>query len=258
MGISALIHSEGFQRIRTRIYEFIEPSDQKSFSSRIYDYVMIVAIFCSLAPLATHTHSRALLILDIIPCCLFIVDYLLRWFTADIATGQKGLKPFLLYPVTPMAIVDLLSILPSLSAISEVFKVLRISRLFRIFRILKFVRYSEPLQILITVIKKDRKTLLAVLGFAISYILICALVMFNVEKDPSFSTFYDAIYWACCTLTTVGYGDIIPISSWGRAFSMLSAIVGIALVALPSGIITSGYMEELKTRKEKRDQKDSE
>lgn len=258
MGISALIHSEELRKIRTRIYGFIESSDLKPLPSRIYDCVMMVAIFCSLLPLATHSNARIFLILDIIPCCLFIVDYLLRWFTADIATGQKGLKPFLLYPFSPMAIVDLLSILPTLSAISEVFKVLRISRLFRIFRILKFVRYSEPLQILITVIKKDRRTLLAVLGFAISYILICALVMFNVESDPSFSTFYDAIYWACCTLTTVGYGDIIPISAWGRAFSMLSAIVGIALVALPSGIITSGYMEELKIRKEKRDQKDSE
>ena len=76
------------------------------------------------------------------------------------------------------------------------------------------------------------------------YIVISALVVFNVEPD-SFNTFFDAIYWATVSLTTVGYGDIYPVSTLGRIITMVSSIFGIAIVALPAGIITAGYMNEL-------------
>lgn len=211
---------------------------------------MLVCILLSLTPLTMRSSSVAFNVIDKVTCGIFIVDYILRWITADLRGKRKGASAFATYPFTAMAIVDLLSILPSLSILSPAFKVLRISRLLRIVRVFKFVRYYEPLQIMLAVIKREGKTLFAVLICALFYILICALVMFNVESAPSFDTFFDAIYWACCTLTTVGYGDIYPVSDLGRAFSMVSAIVGIALIALPSGIITSGYMEELRQRRE--------
>ena len=82
--------------------------------------------------------------------------------------------------------------------------------------------------------------------------------MFNAEEDINpetgeylFGNFFDAFYWAACTLTTVGYGDLYPVSDVGRVISIFSSIVGIAIIALPSGIITAGYMEELKLRKKK-------
>lgn len=78
--------------------------------------------------------------------------------------------------------------------------------------------------------------------------MISALIMFQVEPD-SFETFFDAIYWAVVTLTTVGYGDIYPTSDIGRVVSMLSSFMGIAIVALPTGIITAGYMNELNKEK---------
>ena len=81
------------------------------------------------------------------------------------------------------------------------------------------------------------------------------MIMFNAEEDINpetgrylFDDFFDAFYWAACTLTTVGYGDLYPISDTGRVISVISSIVGIAIIALPSGIITAGYMEELKIR----------
>ena len=87
-------------------------------------------------------------------------------------------------------------------------------------------------------------------------IFITALIMFNAEEDINpetgkylFETFFDAFYWAACTLTTVGYGDLYPISNTGRVISIISAMVGIAVIALPSGIITAGYMEELRKRR---------
>ena len=89
------------------------------------------------------------------------------------------------------------------------------------------------------------------------------MFMFNVEQinpateDDLFDHIFEAVYWATCTLTTVGYGDIYPVSEWGRLVSMVSALVGIAIIALPSGIITAGYMEETRIRKAKKHSKNN-
>lgn len=235
---------------RSNLYSIIEKDDKGSLRSRLYDGLMLVCILVSLVPLTTRSNSVVFQIMDKVTCIIFIVDYVLRWITADKKGQRTGVMAFVIYPFTTMAVIDLLSILPSLSLISPAFKVLRVSRLFRIIRIFKFIRYYEPLQIMIAVIRRESRTLFAVLLFAVFYILICALVMFNVESAPNFETFFDSVYWACCTLTTVGYGDIYPTSDLGRAFSMISAIVGIALIALPSGIVTSGYMDELRQRRD--------
>lgn len=125
-------------------------------------------------------------------------------------------------------------------------------------RVFKVIRYFEPLEIVLSVIRNQRKVLLTVLSLAIFYIFITALIMFNAEEDINpetgtylFDTFFEAFYWSACTLTTVGYGDLYPISSIGRIISIISSIVGIAIIALPSGIITAGYMDELRSRREK-------
>lgn len=249
---------EQIKAFKERVFTILEPATAGDKYSKLYDWAMLGVIALSLVPVFTHSDAAVFVSIDIFTCIIFIFDYIFRWLTADIAHENQGKKAFLLYPVTPMAIVDLLSILPTLSLISPVFKVFRVSRLFKLLRIVKFVRYYEPLQIMVAVIKRERKTLGTVLLFAVFYIIICAMVMFNVETDPSFDTFFDALYWSCCTLTTVGYGDIIPVSTVGRAFSMISSIVGIALIALPSGILTSGYMEELRIRKEEKEARDKE
>ena len=110
--------------------------------------------------------------------------------------------------------------------------------------ILKVLRYSKSFNLIISVVKREKKGLIAVGVLAGGYILLSALIMFQVEPE-SFESFFDAIYWAVVTLTTVGYGDIYPTSDIGRIVSMLSSFMGIAIVALPTGIITAGYMNEL-------------
>ena len=98
--------------------------------------------------------------------------------------------------------------------------------------------------VLYLTLTKEKRALSAVVTLAIAYIMISALVIFNVEPD-SFNTFFDAIYWATVSLTTVGYGDISPVSTVGRIVTMFSSVFGIAIIALPSGIITGGYLSEL-------------
>lgn len=146
-----------------------------------------------------------------------------------------------------MAIVDLVSILPSLTVLNQSFKLLRLLRLFRamrVFRAFKLFRYSKNAQIIYNVFKKQKDLLSYVLILTISYIIISALVIFNVEPD-SFDSLFEAVYWATISLTTVGYGDIYPVTEVGRIITMISSLFGIAVVALPSGIITAGYMAEL-------------
>ena len=152
-----------------------------------------------------------------------------------------------------MAIIDLVSILPSLTIINDGFKVLRVLRMIRamrVFRAFKAIRYSKNFMIISNVLRSSKDSLIAVCVLAVGYILVSALIVFNVEPE-SFDNFFDAVYWATVSLTTVGYGDIYPVSTIGRIITMLSSVFGIAIVALPAGIITAGYMTELENSKEK-------
>lgn len=115
----------------------------------------------------------------------------------------------------------------------------------RTLRIFKFFRYSKNIQILTNVLKKQKDSLIIVGVLALGYIFVSALVIFNVEPS-TFPTFFDALYWATISLTTVGYGDIYAISTTGKIITMISSFLGIAIVALPAGIITAGYMKEIK------------
>lgn len=232
--------------MRQKLYEVIETAKDGSKISSIYDYAMMTVIVISLVPLAFKETHALFALIDHITVSLFIVDYILREATADLKL-RRGIASFFLYPITPMALIDLLPILPSFCALSSGFKVLKIFRLlrtFRVFRAFKMMRYSKSIVIISNVIKNQQSPLIAVGTMAIAYVLISALVIFNVEPD-TFGTFFDAIYWACVSLTTMGYGDIYPVTVAGRIVTMLSSFVGIAIVALPAGIITAGYMEEI-------------
>lgn len=243
--------------LREKIYRLIEPRNRSTFASRAYDFTMLIAIIIGIWPLMFKTQIWLYWWFDLISGLCFIIDYILRWITADMHLKCKKWKAFFIYPFTFMAIVDLLSILPVLNILSPTFKAFRIPRLLKLLRIFKAIRYFVPLLIILSVIKKQGKILCTVLSLAIFYIFITALIMFNAEDgiNPEtgkdlFDNFFDAFYWAACTLTTVGYGDIYPISDTGRVISIISSMVGIAIIALPSGIITAGYMEELRNRKE--------
>lgn len=248
--------------IRKKIFQIIEPkyNNNDSLLSRIYDWVMLIAIIVAIIPLMFREQYRLFYYFDIIPCAFFILDYVLRWITADYRMPKRGVWAFVIYPFTLMAIIDILSILPTFNFVKDAFKVTRVVRLLKIIRVVKVVRYFEPLRIVMAVIRKQRVILATVLGLAIFYVFLTALIMFNAEQqiDPSdgeylFDSFFDAFYWASCTLTTVGYGDIYPISTVGRVISIISSVVGIAIIALPSGIITAGYMEEVRNRKEQKE-----
>lgn len=234
---------------RHRIYLIVTPyNNNSSRDSRIYDYFQLAAIVLSLVPLAFRQYTPFFAILEYCCVSLFILDYVLRWLTADYKM-RKGWVSFVLYPFTAMAIIDMLSILPTFAVINEAFHLFRITRLFKIFRLLKFGRYSKELAIFMEVLKRQRSVLLSVLTLAIFYIILTALLMFTV--DDKFENFFDALYWATSALTTVGYGDVYPHNDIGKAISMLSSLVGVAIIALPSGVITASYLQTVEKIKNK-------
>lgn len=241
--------------MRRRLFEIIEKGQKGDRLSTVYDIIMLIAIVVSIIPLMFFEALKWFRYVEVVTVVVFVIDYLLRWFTADLKMENKAWS-FVLYPFTPMAIIDLLSILPGFNVLGQGFKIFRVTRLLKILRLFKFLRYSDKIALFMRVLKKEQNVLLSVLAIAVFYIFLTALIMFNVEPhiNPNtgaitFSDFFDALYWATVTLTTVGYGDLCPVTDIGRCVSMLSSLFGVAIIALPSGVITASYLDELRALK---------
>ena len=244
--------------MRKRIYEIIGKPHNGSLGSKIYYVFMLVVVLVSLVPLMFKQDTWYFEAINKVAFVVFSVDYILRWLTADYKYNDSSAKSFLKYPFGFMAIVDLLSILPYIGVLQRGFKVLklvkaakvvRIVRALEVIRIVKLARYSSSITIISKVLKQSKAPLLAVGTMAVVYIFVSALIIFNVEPQL-FENFFEAFYWATLSLTTVGYGDLYPTSVLGRIVTMCSSIIGIAVVALPAGIITAGYMKAMREKKD--------
>ena len=245
--------------MREKLYHIIKSPTEGNSETTLYDYFMMIVIVFSLLPLTYKPEAEPYWVMYVehIAVTIFIIDYIMRWFVADYE--YPGLKiPFLQYVYQPMAIIDLLSILPgilvSITYHNPEFMtlmLLRLTRLARVLRSFKILEYSHSFRVLRAVIKNSVRPLKAVLAFAVSYIIISALIIFHIE--PGFKDFFEALYWATVSLTTVGYGDIVPTTMLGRIVTMVSSVMGIAVIALPSGIVTAGYMKVLEIEETKKD-----
>lgn len=233
-----------------RIFNLINRDRKGMLASRIYDWYMLIMILGSIVPLMFVDNYPIFRIIEAVTVTAFIIDYMLRWYSAAM-TMKEGWVSYLKYPFTPMAIIDLLSILSGMDLISAEFKLLRLTRLLRLVALLKIFRYSSKIEIFTRVLRQEKDVLLGVLAIALFYIFVSALIMFNAEPhinpttgEPTFASFFDALYWATVTLTTVGYGDLCPTTDIGRVISMISSLFGVGIIAMPSGVITAGYMQE--------------
>jgi len=241
--------------MRKKIYDIIEQGKEEGKAGIVYETLMVIAIMVSIVPLLFIEERPIFRYTEIVTVTIFIIDYFVRWMTADYRLGKKGWS-FLIYPFTFWAIIDLLSILPCLRILAKGFKIFRISRLFMALRLFRIFSFTDKFPVLGRVLKKEKGVLMTVLGVAVFYVFLTALIMFNAEPhvnpntgETTFGSFFDALYWATVTLTTVGYGDLVPVTRIGRLVSMLSSLFGMAVIALPSGVITASYMVELRSSK---------
>lgn len=238
--------------MKEKIFDIIEVGNKSGKLSQIYDFAMLSGILLSIVPLLTKEENSLFSTIDLITGIIFLIDYLLRIYTADLKLN-KGKNSFLIYPFTPMAVIDLVSILPTFIPLNSSLKVFRLFRIgktmktFKVFRVFKSLRYSKNISILIKVFEKQKDPLILVLFLSTSYIFLCAVIAFNIEPN-TFNSFFDAIYWAVISLTSIGYGDIYLISTAGKTLTMISSIFGLAIIALPAGIITAGYIAELENQ----------
>ena len=180
--------------MRKKIFNILDTNNDSNKISNVYDIIMMITIIISIIPLAFKQSNIVFEYIDYITVTIFIIDYLLRLLTADYKLKKSALS-FVLYPVTPMAIIDLVSILPSVTFLNSGFRLLKLFRLLRtlkVFRTFKFLRYSKSFVIISNVFKKQKKVLTAVATMAVGYILVSALVIYNVEPE-SFETFFATV-----------------------------------------------------------------
>lgn len=190
---------------------------------------------------------------------VFTIEYLVRVLTADIKyPGLKGPKPFFKYIFSFMAIVDLLAILPSLLLIVlpqgmlADLQFIRMLRIMRVFRVLKITRYSSSLKMMGEVLKDKRSDLSITIFVTFVLMIISSTLMYYAEHTTQPDQFPDivhAFWWAVATLTTVGYGDVYPVTALGKILSGIIAILGIGLVALPTGILSSAFVDRMEAQK---------
>ncbi|MDO4850487.1 MAG: ion transporter [Actinomycetota bacterium] len=214
-------------------------------SSKVYSVVLTILTFVSFLPLCFKQSYPILELIQWPIMVIFILDYFARWVTADIRSDEySGIFAFVHYPLEFWAIVDLLSILSFVTFLPTTMRLVRLLRLLRLLLVVSLLRYSRGFYVLFESINREKRAMGAVMGFLLGYILLVALIMFNVETTE-FETFFDAMYWSATSLATIGYGDFVPVTLLGRTINFISSIIGIGVIALPTGIITSSYVNTL-------------
>jgi voltage-gated potassium channel len=192
---------------------------------------------------------------EVVSVFIFTVEYILRlWTCVEQDAFSTPLKGRIKFMFTPLAVVDLLAILPFYLPmfITLDLRFLRILRLFRIFRLLKMARYLEHFSLMAAVVRRKKEELIITLFMAFMLLILSASLIYYAEREAqpqAFSSIPRAMWWSVNTLTTVGYGDVYPVTAAGRLLGGVIALLGIGVFALPAGILGSGFVEELQKKK---------
>jgi voltage-gated potassium channel len=266
-----LQRSQRYQRIRAKVKDLLE-NEQNPYK-RVFDGFIIFLILSSVFILIYEVKHPVPVWLDYYDIyfvsLVFLIEYLLRlWISSDLTADlvheyeqasivgrefrlwpalAKGLKKKLAYMVTPAAIVDLLAILPA-------YRPLRVLRIFVLFRFLKLLRYTRSINQFVEVLATKRFELLTLLGLLLFVTFTGAIAIYVLEDthNPDINNIFDAIYWSLVTITTVGYGDIAPVSDMGRVIAMIIILFGIAMISFATSVIVSAFSEKLVELKEER------
>jgi voltage-gated potassium channel len=245
--------------MKQRIYHFVEKGAHGSKVNLIFDYFIITLILLNVSAAAVGTLNslgdpirKFLVIFEIFSIIIFTIEYLMRLYVSDITHPAKNkFSSALKFVFSGYGIIDLLAILPFYIPfiIKADLRFLRILRLIRFFRILKISRYSSSLKLIRDVLKEKRAALQTTFFIASLLLLVSAFTIYYVEnavQPELFSNLFAALWWAVATLTTVGYGDMVPLTVTGKLISSAVALLGIGVVAIPTGIISAGFIEKIK------------
>jgi voltage-gated potassium channel len=248
--------------MKQKIYNLVEKGSHGSKINLWFDYFIIILIVLNVVAIALDTLTgvpehflKIMKLFEIVSIGIFTIEYSLRLYVSDITHPSKNkFSSIIKFMISPFGIIDLLAILPFY--IPFIIKVdlrfLRILRLIRFLRVLKISRYNTTLKLIRDVLKEKKAELGMTFFIAFLILLISGFVMYSVEnpmQPDKFPNVFASLWWAVATLTTVGYGDIYPITTLGKIISGIVAVVGIGLIALPTGIISAGFIEKINLAK---------
>lgn len=224
-------------------------------------HIILGMIFISLVLFTVETEPAiadrlgvVLNVLNLLVAGIFGVEYAMRVWCCVEDERYNGWRGRLRYALTPMALVDLLAFLPTFLVLGETSTYwLRLVRVLRILRVAKLGRYSSSMRIVVNSVRKGWRELVVTFTASMFFLYFSAVALYFVESEAqpeAFGSIPRAIWWAVATLTTVGYGDVYPVTPLGKICAGVVALIGVAIVALPAGILAGGFIEEFRARRE--------
>ncbi|NRA51391.1 MAG: ion transporter [Phaeodactylibacter sp.] len=243
--------------MKKRTYELLNISGEKGDLSWWVDVFLISLILLNALALILETvepvyqqHQEFFYYFELISVIIFSIEYVLRVWSAN--ESPKYSKPFsgnIRYALTPLALIDLLAVLPFyLPLLGFDFRIARTLRLFRLLRLFKISRYTKALHHISKVFQDKKEELGISLTFTTLLLLLASTLMYFAEHEAQpevFSSIPETMWWGIATLTTVGYGDVYPVTALGKLLGGIIPVIGIGLFALPTGILASGFSEKL-------------
>lgn len=249
---------------RKRLYEIVEIGVSDDALSRGYDFfsaavllVNIAVLFLSTIDSVSVRYGSAFDVIEAVTVFFFLIDFLLRFSCADYKYPEKTHGAACLrYLFSFTGLVDLFSFLPYYLPVffPQGVVAFRLFRLIRIFRLFRINAYYDALNVITGVLKAKRQQLISSVFIILVLMLAASLCMYSLEHEAQpdvFKNAFSGIWWAVSTLLTVGYGDIYPITAWGKFFSIVLTFLGVGLVAIPTGIISAGFVEQYAALKRK-------
>lgn len=242
--------------MKKKVYNFIEHNPV--FIKFIYGLIIlnVISLIVGSYKEIREMETRLLDYFEIFSVVVFTVEYLLRLWTADLDERYEGgsFRKRIRFVFSTYGLIDLIAILPFyLPLILPIdLRIVRILRITRLIRIFKLGRYSTSMKTISSVLKETRADLGITLFIAFIMLVLASTLMFYIESDvqpDKFASIGHSFWWAVATLTTVGYGDVYPVTAMGKILSGAIALIGVGIVALPTGIISSAFVEKISKKK---------
>ena len=247
--------------IRQRVWRILDVAKPGDVASRIFDIALIVIIILNVIEVSLSSvksinsrYGAYLNAFEVLSIAVFTIEYLGRvWSCIESPTYRGAVRGRVRFFFQPLSLIDLAAVAPFyLPFLGVDLRTVRLFRMFRVLRVLKLGRYSKAFHIIRHAIS-GKKEELVITAVALSVLLLLsASLMFFAERDAQpdkFSSIPATLWWSVVTLTTVGYGDIYPVTTLGKVIAGIISVLGIGMVALPAGIISAGFVEEISETK---------
>jgi voltage-gated potassium channel len=240
------------------VYQLLEKAEEGDQASRLVDIGLFILVSVNVLAVSLETvdsmhraYADIFWWIEIVSVTLFTLEYGLRLWSISASADERGissLKARLSYVFSPTGIIDLVAILPSLLPLLFGSIDLRWLRILRLARLFKFSHYTSALEDLVSSVRRERQSFIATIYLLFLALMISSTLIYVFEHDlqpENFGSIPESMWWSFVTLTTVGYGDVVPMTAAGRAIAALTALMGVCVVALLTGIVATGFSKQM-------------